>query len=190
MSKKPNFASLGSQAIGGFSSQSNFETKAAAKPFDGFKTTNIASRKPFEFKGVKSGNATDYGGQMGIGALEKDLVRDIETLDWELNSQPRYTVADTKAKPKLFFKKEEGAKKSDFNYTGETKATVGLDDWDLPSEPTKPSEKPRAAIQAKQAKVDMNDWDIHESNPKPSMGAKPAKKYKYFIEARTSSTNR
>lgn len=190
MSKKPNFASLGSQAIGGFSSQSNFETKAAAKPFDGFKTTNIASRKPFEFKGVKSGNATDYGGQMGIGALEKDLVRDIETLDWELNSQPRYTVADTKAKPKLFFKKEEGSKKSDFNYTGETKATVGLDDWDLPSEPTKPSEKPRAAFQAKQAKVDMNDWDIHESNPKPSMGAKHAKKYKYFIEARTSSTNR
>lgn len=182
MSKRPNFANLGNQSINGFSSQSNFEPRIASKPFDGFKTTSLGPKKPFEFKGVKNGNATDYNGGIGIGAIEKGIVKELNDLDWELDNQPKISQVETKAKPKLFFKKDE-VKKNGFNDTGETKATAGLADWDLPSNNRGVAPKLKGTLPSRLNPT--SDWDLPDSHIKPVEIHRPSKGYYYIITVRT-----
>lgn len=198
MSKRPNLAAAGSNALGlgGFSSQSNFDVgRINSKPFDGFKTSNLPS-KPTGFSDGK--NKTQ---SISIAAMEKDLMRDIDDLDWELKTgantgtQQKKTI-DTldrgdKLKPKLFFKKEE---KKQFNDTGETKATNGNDDWEVPSgalgnikkqlptnkgntvAPLALSKKPQ--LKDKSDRNTLGDWDLPgtDSFPDNNQLSKPINK--------------
>jgi len=181
--KRPNFGLAATTALSGGPSLDSISF--AAKPFDGFKTGQNQARKPFDLKGAKSGPSTEFGGgQMSVAALEKNLVNDIQQLDWEFGNQPSYQQKDdTKSKPKLFMKKK------DLNGTGETKATDG--DWDgfdtkvqtstkKPSHPTQsgstnaaPAAQGVAAQKQKIVVKETSDWDLGDDYaPKYQTGSK------------------
>ena len=183
MSRRPNFASAGANALGlgGFSSQANFnEGRLNSKPFDGFKTSGLPSKNT----GLGVADSKNKTQQISIGSMEKDLMRDIKDLDWELDRQPtpqqakRQVVSEQdngKIKPKLFFKKEE---KKGFNDTGETKTTAELDEWDLPvgglkmtnNKPSQPQKGAsllavkKPAIMELSERSDAGDWDISKTD--------------------------
>lgn len=185
MRKKPNFSTAGSQAVNGFSSEPFVDVRQS-KPFDGFKTSSLNKpRKPFDFQ-----SNTDYNSNiMSVKGMENKIRKEIDDLDWELNSHAKRIdnfskPTETTSKPNLFMKK---TKKSDFNNTGETKATAGLNtnDWDLSEEnpkqftsvkalPKKPVSKPVPMQQA-----DDDDWNLESarSKPKPFASSKPAVVY-------------
>ncbi len=188
MSKRPNLAAAGSNALGmgTFSSQSNFDIgRVNSKPFDGFKTSNLPS-KPSGFTDAK--NKTQG---ISVAAIEKDLMRDLDDLEWELQAGNNAATFQKKSsdnpdrseklKPKLFFKKEE---KKQFNDTRETKATTGHDEWDLPTgglgniKKLQPSnsktpisntlqaiKKPQ--IKEKSDRNNLGDWDLPNEIPAP-----------------------
>lgn len=135
MSRRQNLAAAGSAAlgVGTFNSPSAFDIgRLNSKPFDGMRTSNMPG-KPTTIHDSKSKTQT-----ISVGGMEKDLRRDIDELDWELDkgsaAVPKKTAEEAdrnnKLKPRLFFKKEE---KKGFNDTGETRATAGNDLWDLPT---------------------------------------------------------
>ena len=177
MSKKPNFGLSNTAMAGKFAlDQASDTNKLASKPFDGFKTSQASSKKPFEFRSNKISN-TDYRQPMGHAALEKNLVDDIKDLDWELESigaskKPVYQ-SEVNLKPQLFMKK-----KKNFNDTGETKATDGarVDEWDLPV--SKPTVKPHAAV-TKEGTSEASDWNLAGvySPPKKSKTIKASSRY-------------
>lgn len=166
--------------------------RAPAKPFDGFKTQTNPIKKPFDFRGGKSGPSTDYAGGMSVGQMEKTLANDIAVLDWELKTQPKPFQSEAKFKPNLF------VKKNPLNATGETRATEGAsaNEWDLSSGdggiPTR--NKPMGGLgvgKGVAAKKELStvvgsDWDLGEPShiiaPKGGAGAvkkpqAPVKKY-------------
>lgn len=142
MNKRPNFGLSSTATAGSFALQNDFDNvRLASKPFDGYKTGVNTSKKPFDLRGGRMPSNTEYGqGAMGMASMEKNLMNDIQNLDWELQSinpgsKPTFQ-SETKLKPKLFMKK------NGFNDTGETKATMGAadnNDWDLPFEKQSPS---------------------------------------------------
>lgn len=219
MSRRPNFAFAATQALSGGNygsessgSNSGYKPTTFSKPFDGFKTTNITGNynpKPFETAAPnKFSSAATYGsGGISVSAIEKNIKRDIQELDWELETTKKYTPhskpVDSEAtlKPKLFQKKgaTNNYEKSEFNNTGETRATVtqtvASSDWDLPeTDAWKPSHGKVAntlSIPAKKptphtdaGKVSersaANDWDLGDSGASKANPAKqiaPKKKY-------------
>lgn len=197
MSRKPNLALAAMQALSGpafaqDNSNGGYKPAGFAKPFDGFKTTNIGggyqSKTNESTTPNKWSGAATYGSGMSVGNMEKNLKRDIQELDWELEMNKKYVppkAAESEAqlKPKLFSKKP--ADKQEFNNTGETRATVtntvAASDWDLPdmdeprytSKPTAhnkvPIPKKPLAAPAKPAlgksgeKSNALDWDLGDN---------------------------
>lgn len=184
MSKKPNMGLHSTQGLPVSQEPPKPTHPAAAKPFDGFKTSqNTASRKPFDIRGGKTASTTEYGGQqLGVGALQDSLVKDIIALDLQLQKQPvpkqegkkeQDTISPgARSKPKLFAKKDRGG---EFNFTGETKASVGNnEDWDLGAD-TKTKKPPVGGGKKIIAKVEKGtgDWELEE--PIPDAKTYPAK---------------
>lgn len=167
MNKRPNFGLSNTAMAGTFALQQPGDSGwAVSKPFDGFKTNqNNASKRPFDFRGGKP-SATDYSQPMGHAALEKNLVKNIQNLDWELktvgNPKPQMQ-SEANIKPKLFMKKNH------FNDTGETKATVGAltDDWDLPDNKVV-TRKPVPTI--KEGTAEVSDWNLGGVSSPPQKG--------------------
>jgi hypothetical protein len=167
MSKRPNFGLSNTAMAGKFAlDQPEDSGWVASKPFDGFKTSQNTSKKPFDFRTGKISN-TDYRQPMGHAALEKNLVDDIKGLDWELESiggHKKHTFqSEANMKPQLF------TKKKNFNDTGETKATVGTapDDWDLPA--SMPKTK-KAVPAIKEATAEASDWNLAGVYSPPKKG--------------------
>lgn len=184
MSKRPNFGLSSTAMAGNFALQQPGESaKIGSKPFDGFKTSQNTSKRPFDVRGGKASN-TDYRQPMGHAALEKNLVDDLKDLDWELESmgnKPRTNFqSEANLKPNLFMKKKN------FNDTGETKATVGTlgqgDDWDLPAS----KHKSKTIPVIKENTVEASEWNLGgvSSPPKKSKGYKAAPKYVNLISGR------
>lgn len=163
MNSRPNFGLSNGAKAGAFALHGPAEgVRVPSKPFDGFKTTQNTSKKPFEFRSGKSSN-TDYRQPIGHAAMEKNLMKDIDDLDWELDSlsKPKPNIglqSEANLKPKLFMKKKN------FNDTGETKATVGAlgDEWDISG-----TIKPRAklAVVAKEPSAEASEWNLGGFNP-------------------------
>lgn len=200
MSRRPNFAFAATQALSGGSypgdGNSNgggYKPAVFAKPFDGFKTTNITGNynpKPLDShpQNKFGGTAPYAGGGISVSAIEKNLKKDIEDLDWELEATKKYATVsktsdhDASFKPRLFQKKHAGHEKPELNNTGETRATatntVAASDWDLPDHlGTRPSAKAavtgaikppkKSATTAKVIEQSVaNDWDLGDSVPK------------------------
>jgi hypothetical protein len=157
MSKRPNFGLSNTGMAGKFALEQPGESgRLASKPFDGFKTSQHNSKKPFDYRTGKISN-TDYRQPMGHAALEKNLVDDINNLDWELESiggnKKTTFQSEVNLKPKLFMQKKN------FNDTGETKATVGAlpDDWDVPM--TRLTAK-KVTPTVKEAIAEASDWNL------------------------------
>lgn len=175
MNKRPNFGLAATTSL--VNMPNNDTMKFAVKPFDGFKTGQNSNNKPFDLRAAKGGSNTEHGtgSLMSVAALEKNLTDDINQLDWELAAQPKYAQSNTKLKPKLF------QKKSDFNNTGETKATDG--DWNIVGS----SKKPTQALFVPKSKVvvkETSDWDLsgdHHSKPMVNVTNKPILGKKYSI---------
>ena len=136
-----------------------------------------------------------------MSAIEKNLKRDIQELDWEIEATKRYEASnkpqegETTLKPKLFQKKQANHhEKTEFNNTGETRATitqtVASNDWDLPEtygskpQPSRPAQNtltlpPRKPVeQGKTTERSVaNDWDLGEQNQSRVVagGAVPSK---------------
>lgn len=155
--KRSNMGAMGQMALTGLTHLTD-PKPYGNKPFDGFKTT-LNTSKPFDLKANKQPlSNTDYNGGYNVGKMENDIMSDINKLDSEFkrhqklfdsNTNPDFkykTPAEAKPeiklKPTLNLKKETvvtAVKKSDFNDTGETRATMkqeienlDLDDWDIP----------------------------------------------------------
>jgi len=211
MSRRPNFAFAATQALSGasYGSEANnpngsYKPTGFSKPFDGFKTTNITGNynpKPLDAGPPKYSSAATYGGAGGgisVSAIEKNIKRDIQELDWELEATKKYAATskgseqDAQLKPRLFQKKPAHTEKHEFNNTGETRATVSntipSSDWDLPDlDDPKPAGKistqkimgggvKKSATTAAGADLikvtdrsSANDWDLGESQN----GSKP-----------------
>lgn len=211
MSRRPNFAFAATQALSGgsYGAEGNpnaggYKPTVFAKPFDGFKTTNITGNyNPKHLDAPvpnKFGGTAPYGSAgISVSAMEKNLKKDIQDLDWELEVTKKYTpvtkTSETEAtlKPKLFQKKQATHEKQEFNNTGETRATVSntvaASDWDLPetfggrmSTNTKPAANKLTVPAKKHAepvkiteRSAANDWDLGDSQPKPPVsGNKPS----------------
>lgn len=184
MSKRPNFGLSSTAMAGAFALQPSTDTGyMASKPFDGFKTTTAASKKPFDFRGGKAQSNTEYGsGAIGMAAKEQALTKDIAALDWELKSiaQKPGIQSEATLKPKLFVKKKG------FNDTGETRATAGTTgndagDWDLPggSEPSAKKTVPLRGTQATAAKDnadEASEWHLEKFDSKGKGRNAPGKK--------------
>jgi hypothetical protein len=213
MSRRPNFAFAATQALSGvtYGSEANntngsYKPTSFSKPFDGFKTTNITGNynpKSLDAGPAKYSSAATYsGGGISVSAIEKNIKRDIQELDWELEATKKNAGAskgseqDAQLKPRLFQKKPAHTEKHEFNNTGETRATVSntvpSSDWDLPDlDYPKPAGKisTQKVIgggvkkSATTAGTDLgkatdrssaNDWDLGESQhaSKPQIGGK------------------
>jgi hypothetical protein len=155
--KRSNMGNLGQMALTGLTHLTD-PKPYGNKPFDGFKTT-LNTSKPFDLKTNKQPlSNTDYNGGYNVGKMENDIMSDITKLDNEFkkhqklfdsNTSPDFTFKpsdpkpEIKLKPTLNLKKDlavPAVKKSEFNDTGETRATMkqeleqlDLDDWDIPS---------------------------------------------------------
>jgi len=111
-SKKPNFVIAATTNANTVTPTDN--SPAQAPLFDGFKTGHNPkpTKKPFDFRSGKPSSNTDYAGNsMGIGALERNIVKDIHALDSQLVQAQIGTVSSqgegglqSKQKPKLFSK--------------------------------------------------------------------------------------
>lgn len=198
MSRKPNLALAAMQALSGpayaqDNSNGGYKPAGFAKPFDGFKTTNIGggyqSKANDSNAPTKWSGAATYGSGMSVGNMEKNLKRDIQELDWELEMNKKYAPpkasaeSEAQLKPKLFSKKQ--GDKQEFNNTGETRATVSntvaASDWDLPdmdeprytSKPTahnkvpipkKPLAAAKPALGKSGEKSNALDWDLGDNH--------------------------
>lgn len=198
MSRKPNLALAAMQALSGpaygqDNSNGGYKPAGFAKPFDGFKTTNIGggyqSKANDSSAPTKWSGAATYGSGMSVGNMEKNLKRDIQELDWELEMNKKYappkasSESEAQLKPKLFSKKQ--GDKQEFNNTGETRATVSntvaASDWDLPdmdeprytSKPTvhnkvpipkKPLATAKPPLGKSSEKSNALDWDLGDNH--------------------------
>ena len=169
MSKRPNFGLSSTAMAGAFALQGTEGNKQPAKPWDGNRTGAGPSKKPFEFRGSN----TDYGQAIGFAAKEKELAKDLQSLDWELKTLTTGKQAfqsDANLKPNLFMKKKA------FNDTVETKAaggSVGVD-WDLPEAKAVPA---RGVYQpSKEKSVEASEWNLGKIDTLTSKarGEKPA----------------
>ena len=180
MSKRPNLGLSNTAMAGAFALQPSIDNRfTSSKPFDGFKTSTAASKKPFDLSGNKGQPNTEYGsGAIGYAAKERALAKDIMDLDWELDAIAKKPAmqSEVNLKPKLFIMKKG------FNDTGETKTTAGTTgfgdgDWDLGDWPSTKKPVTKATIPAiKEKTVEVSEWHLDKFESKPKSKLNPMKK--------------